>query len=66
MTHTAFKLDSLAKPKTPAKRKAAAHKLSESELAKLAVKNWGEDAYKAVVKFRRIWAKEGAKLEVLP
>lgn len=44
------------------RRPRATPVLSEQERKDLLKQNWGDEAYKAIMKFRRIWAKEGAKL----
>ena len=56
MPKTEFKLSHLSK-RSP--RKAV---LSESDRLALLKKNWGDEAYKTIMRFRRIWDKEGAKL----
>lgn len=47
---------------TPGRVKPKAHRPTQAEIEAAYKKNWGDDAYKTIMKFRRIWDKQGVKL----
>ena len=54
--------DSTPEKAKPARAKPKAHRPTQAEIEAAYKKNWGDDAYKTIMKFRRIWDKQGVKL----
>lgn len=66
MSTAKFEISHLAKKpraKAKAKSKAKSKPTTQEERDEAMKKNWGTEAYKTIQKFRKIWDKEGAKLE---
>ena len=47
----------------PVMAEAKSKPTTQEERDEAMKKNWGTEAYKTIQKFRKIWDKEGAKLE---
>ncbi len=62
MSTAKFEISNLAK-KPRAKAKPKAKTTTQEERDEAMKKNWGTEAAKTIAKFRKIWDKEGAKLE---